>query len=1068
MSKRKRKGKIAVIFAAAMMSTAIGEMTLQADTNSSDPTVPEGVVLNYHEMEAWDTSFADEDISDIPCSYGVLPESYSSSSKIVDSITVDSKKDYVTESKYQSGGTCWAHAATSIAETSYIKNEGITDTINSDTINFNEYHLVHYTYHSPADPLNLFGGDTTENISEYSDLESGGNVENSLCNYANWIGASADTDFSSDDVAGNHSDELAFEDAAHLENGYILSMPDMSADAYENDMNVIKQMIMDYGSVSVSYYAGSSTYYANGYQYCDSNLTTNHAVTIVGWDDTISASLFNKTPEGDGAWLVKNSWGTSWGLNGYFWLSYYDASIGENAVVLDFTTAENYDNNYQYDGSGNVWGATSGYENQTAAANAFVADSAESLEAIGFYTYHNNMDYEIRIYRNLEADALPNTGDLVLTQSGSETYAGFHTVKLSNAIPLKEGERYAVAITWKKEGSYVFVRADRTREYSWISCTSYAKAGQSYWGYSVDRLSDLNPNNTDYADGTNIRIKAFTNEIKVVNTTGISLDQTSATLESGASLQLTATILPTNATYQGVTFSSGDESIATVDVNGLVTANSTGKTGTTTITATSEEGNKTATCKITVKPILINGITLDKTSATLIPGTTTTIKATVTPSNVTNSSVNWSSSNTTVATVDQSGTVTALSEGTVTITVTAADGSGQTGKCVILVDHDWNTTYTIDKAATCTEAGSKSIHCKNCTATKEAQKIAKIAHSWDSGTVTKQATCTETGILTKHCNNCTATATESISATGHSWNNTYTIDKAATCTEAGSKSIHCKNCTATKDAQTIAKIAHATVIDSAVAATYTSTGKTEGSHCSVCGTVTQKQETISARSGLAPAQNGVRSYYDNGKVKTSLTTLLNENGIWYYVEKGVVSGKYTGLVRYNGSWYYVKNSKADFSYTGLCKYGSNWYYVQKGMLTWNYTGLCKYGSSWYYVKSGVLNWNYTGLCKYGTQWYYVKNGVLNWNYTGLCKYGSSWYYVKNGVLNWNYTGLCKYGSSWYYVQNGVLNWNYTSLCKYGAKWYYVNKGVVNFKYTGYTNYGGARWCVKNGVMVKKA
>ena len=843
--KQWKKHLVAALTATVAGSTLVG-MTVQADTESS--AIPEGVVLNYHEVKTWDTSFSDESASDIPRVYGILPESYSSSSNLSDSMSVDLQDDYVTAAKYQNGGSCWAHSAISLAETSYIKNEGITDTIHSGSIDFNEYHLVHYTYHTPTDPLNLFGGDKTENITGVSDLNVGGNVENSLCNFANWIGASDDTDFSASDVAGNVSDDFAYEDAAHLENGYILSMPDLSSDTYQNDMTVIKQMIMDYGSVSTSYYAADAPYYLGGYQYCDTERTTNHAITIVGWDDSISASSFSVEAPGDGAWLVKNSWGTGWGLNGYFWLSYYDVTIGDNAVVLDFTSSDNYDNNYQYDGSGNVWGATWGYMNQTAAANAFVADSAESLEAIGFYTYSNNMDYEIRVYRNLEKGALPQSGELVLTQSGSEAYAGFHTVKLNKTFILKENERYAIVITWKKNGSYVFVCADETYDYGWVSFTSYAKAGESYWGSSVEELEDLNPDNTKYADGMNVRIKAFTNEVQLVNVTGISLNKTSATLASGKTLQLTATISPANATYQGVTFSSSDISLATVSANGLVTANSTGKTGTVTITATSEDGSKTASCKITIQPVQVTKITLSQSSVSLKPAGTVTLTATVAPTNATNNGVKWSSSNKKVATVDKNGKVTAVAEGSVTITATAKDGSGVTAGCVITVGHDWNTDYTIDQAATLTSTGSKSIHCKNCDATKDVK-------------------------------------------------------------------------------------------------------------------------TISYLKGLSAAVNGVRYYYENGKVNTSVTTLVKDNGTWYYVEKGVVTGKYTGLVQYNGNWYYVQNSVLNWNYTGLCKYGSTWYYVEKGVLNWNYTGLCKYGSTWYYVQKGVLNWNYTGLCKYGSTWY---------------------------------------------------------------------------------------------------
>ena len=95
----------------------------------------------------------------------------------------------------------------------------------------------------------------------------------------------------------------------------------------------VKQAVTDYGAVSISYFTDSSystSKYFNsataGY-YCYDNTGHNHAVTIVGWDDNYSADNFVNKPEGDGAWIVRNSWGDYFGQGGYFYLSYYDVSI---------------------------------------------------------------------------------------------------------------------------------------------------------------------------------------------------------------------------------------------------------------------------------------------------------------------------------------------------------------------------------------------------------------------------------------------------------------------------------------------------------------------------------------------------------------------------------------------------------------------------------------------------------------------------------------------------------------------------------------------------------------------
>lgn len=170
----------------------------------------------------------------------------------------------------------------------------------------------------------------------------------------------------------------------------------------------------------------------------------------------------------------------------------------------------------------------------------------------------------------------------------------------------------------------------------------------------------------------------------VYKVTEVKLDKTSLTLDVGESDTLTATITPSNATDQNVTWSSDNESVATVDQNGRVTAVAP---GTATITVTTEDGNKTATCAVTVTAatVPVTGVTLNKTSTSLYVGDTETLTPTITPDNATNKNVTWSSDDTSVATVDASGLVTAVARGTAVITATAADGSGANASCTVTV-----------------------------------------------------------------------------------------------------------------------------------------------------------------------------------------------------------------------------------------------------------------------------------------------------------------------------------------------------------------------------------------------
>ncbi len=165
----------------------------------------------------------------------------------------------------------------------------------------------------------------------------------------------------------------------------------------------------------------------------------------------------------------------------------------------------------------------------------------------------------------------------------------------------------------------------------------------------------------------------------------IKLDNESLSLEEGASKTITASVKPLNVTDKTITWKSSDESVATVDVTGKVTAV---KAGEATITATAADGSKvTAECKVTVskKVVYATELSISKTSLSLVEGETSTLTAKIVPDNATNKAVNWSSNNTSVATVDKDGKITAVKAGFVLITATAADGSGKTASCKLTV-----------------------------------------------------------------------------------------------------------------------------------------------------------------------------------------------------------------------------------------------------------------------------------------------------------------------------------------------------------------------------------------------
>ncbi len=165
-----------------------------------------------------------------------------------------------------------------------------------------------------------------------------------------------------------------------------------------------------------------------------------------------------------------------------------------------------------------------------------------------------------------------------------------------------------------------------------------------------------------------------------VQTTGVTLNKTSAKIWKGATVQLTPTVTPSNATDKSVSWSTSNSSVAVVDSNGLVRGVAG---GTATITVKTSNGGFTASCKVTVLESC-TGVTVEKSKMSMYLGQTYKLTATVLPSTATNKDVTWSSSNSAVVKVASDGTLSALKLGTATVTVKTADG-GFTASCSVTV-----------------------------------------------------------------------------------------------------------------------------------------------------------------------------------------------------------------------------------------------------------------------------------------------------------------------------------------------------------------------------------------------
>lgn len=255
-----------------------------------------------------------------------------------------------------------------------------------------------------------------------------------------------------------------------------------------------------------------------------------------------------------------------------------------------------------------------------------------------------------------------------------------------------------------------------------------------------------------------------------VAVTGVTLDQTSLSIEAGQTAQLTATIQPANADNQAVTWSSSDNNVVSVDATGKITANAKGSA---TITVTTEDGGKTATCTVTVTepaaPIEVTAIAL-KASTTIAIGDTETLTVTYTPADAnTGKALTWKSDNTAVATVDANGVVKGIAAGKANITATSTTNPAITATCAVTVQAVAVTGVSLNKTSINLQVGGSETLTATVTPANATNKeiiwntsdgsIATINNGKVTAIAAGQTTITATTVDGNKTATCTVTVT---------------------------------------------------------------------------------------------------------------------------------------------------------------------------------------------------------------------------------------------------------------------------------------------------------------------
>jgi len=527
-------------------------------------------------------------------------------------------------------GTCWAFAAIGACEANLIR-KGLADT----NIDLSESHLAYFFYNKAVNVGDLRGntvGDYNRCDAFTNYLDAGGNTYMTMWHLAGWAGVTSESrsdkfkysNVNPSLVMDNNAATIFGSDDFHVQDCTIVNT---------NDTYSMKAMIMKNGSLAMSYCSDDeydSKYHDGtrpnagdeGSYYCPYSENTNHAIQVVGWDDNYNAKNFTYTPPGNGAWLIKNSWGeekydSGLGQQGYFWISYYDKTISEDAFAFDCESATNYNNIYQYDGS-----SFPNSHQCTSVANVFTANANrgydELLQSVSIGVDDANVNYRVDVYTfdagtNVTAANLTK-GYKESTQNGTFTHAGYHTVKLNTPVTLFAGQKYAVVFTFTNGKAYA--NYDRSYAAGWINFTTTQTTGQSF--YLPGEAYSWRDAGSEFAT---FRIKAFTGNMTYAPVSAVTLNKASLSLDKKDKATLKGTVIGGNGRMR-TSWTTSNKKVATVS-NGVVTAKGY---GTAVITFKAANG-KTAACTVNVKttdasnPIIASGesVTSSKIKLKLAP-----------------------------------------------------------------------------------------------------------------------------------------------------------------------------------------------------------------------------------------------------------------------------------------------------------------------------------------------------------------------------------------------------------------------------------------------------------------